>query len=83
VAGHVLRSDEVRLEGQLSLSMLSSKPRHINGADITGAQTARIVESHPDFAVIEVTCSCGATMYLKCEHTEIGPPANEPNPVSQ
>jgi len=28
----------------------------------------RIVESQPEFAVIEITCSCGTGIYLRCEY---------------
>ncbi|MHC4748205.1 MAG: hypothetical protein ACYS18_12960, partial [Planctomycetota bacterium] len=29
---------------------------------------ARILESRPDFAVIEITCSCGKKTNLRCEY---------------
>jgi hypothetical protein len=76
-AGHILRSDEVRLEGQLNISVLPSEPRH------AGAQTASIVQSNPEFAVIKITCSCGATMYLRCEYSKESSSVKDSNPVSQ
>jgi hypothetical protein len=82
-AGHILRSDEVRLEGQLNLSVLQSEPRHTSTAMNAGAQTASIVQSHPEFAVIEITCSCGATMYLRCEYSKERSSAEDTNLVSQ
>jgi hypothetical protein len=81
--GHVLRSDEVRLEGQLNLSVLQSEPNHTNAAMNAGAQTASIVQDHSEFAVIKITCSCGATMYLRCEYSKESSSAEDSNSVSQ
>ncbi len=82
-AGHILRSDEVRLEGQLNLSVLPSEPRRTSAATNAGAQRASIVQRHPEFAVIEITCSCGATMYLRCDYSKESSSAEDSNPVSQ
>jgi hypothetical protein len=62
-AGHILKSSEVKLEGQIRLD-----PR-FRGDRLAPAQAGvRIVESHPEFAVIEVVCCCGARTYLKCQY---------------
>lgn len=31
---------------------------------------ATIVENHEDFSIIEVICSCGEKLYLKCNHPQ-------------
>jgi len=63
-AGRILKSSEVKLEGQIRLD-----PRFRGDHDSIGAQAGvRIVESNPEFAVIEVVCCCGAKTYLKCQY---------------
>lgn len=68
-AGHILRSDQVKLEGTVRVGtaqvIANEQGNRSRGAE---AQQVRIVENHPEFTVIEVTCSCGARTYLKCEY---------------
>jgi len=62
--GRILKSEEVKLEGRIQLNAArprsSTRPRR--------AAQARIVENHPEFAIIEITCCCGARTYLRCEY---------------
>ncbi len=74
----IFRSDEVKLEGQVRLKMrqpqFSSQPSSPKAA---GQQaTVEIIESHPEFALIELTCLCGEKILLRCEYAgaEIYPP---------
>jgi len=32
------------------------------------AEQVRIVERHDDYTVLEVACSCGAKLFVRCEH---------------
>lgn len=41
-------------------------------ADVAGP-SVRIAQNHPQYAVIEVTCSCGKTTYIRCEYGEAKP----------
>jgi len=69
-AGHILKANNIKLEGQFHLDLAQAGPsptKEKNTASTTS--TAHIVESHPEFAVVEVTCSCGTRTYLKCEYT--------------
>jgi len=70
---HVLRSDDVELEGQYRLGLLpdefKASAQGPNSAVMVAPQ-ARIVENGPTYAVIEVTCSCGAKVCLKCEYSD-------------
>ncbi len=71
-SGHILRSDDVELDGQYHLGLLPGElevPRSGHKNLIVAAQ-ARIVENDPKYAVIEVTCSCGAKVCLKCEYSD-------------
>ncbi len=68
----ILKSDDVELDGQYHLDLApeesgACEPAH-TGA-IASSPQARIVENHPEHAVVEVTCSCGAKVYLKCEYS--------------
>jgi len=67
--GRILKSDDVKLEGQFLLDVAKA------GSDLPKQQIAassapqvRILENHPEYAVLEVTCSCGRKMSLKCEY---------------
>jgi hypothetical protein len=37
------------------------------------APSVRIAQNHPQYAVIEVTCACGKTTYIRCEYGEAKP----------
>ncbi len=77
-AGRILKSNDVKLEGQFHLDLTHT------GSDLPKQQVAgssapqvRILENHPEYAVIEVTCSCGTKMSLKCEYA--GAPEQVPD----
>jgi len=68
-AGRILKSNDVKLEGRFHLDVTqagSSLPKQ-QAAASTEPQV-RILENHPQYAVIEVTCCCGRKMSLKCEN---------------
>lgn len=73
-AGRILKSNDVKLEGQFHLD--ASKA----GLDLpkqeiepSSEPQVRILENHPEYVVIEVTCSCGARVSLKCEYAGVTP----------
>jgi hypothetical protein len=68
-AGRILKSDDVKLEGQFHLDLMkaASNLPHPAAAVLTEPKV-RIVENNPEFAVIEITCSCGNAMQLRCEY---------------
>jgi hypothetical protein len=77
-AGRILKSNDVKLEGQFHLEVTS------NGSHMPEPQAAaslephvRVLENHPQYAVIEVTCGCGRKMSLKCEYATAS--AQEPD----
>ncbi len=74
-SGRILRSDDVELDGQYHLGLSPAEfeaPGSGHNKSIMAAAQARIVENDPKYAVIEVTCSCGARVCLKCEYSEPG-----------
>jgi len=63
----VLKKDEVTVEGQRHLDVAGSRTNMQQGrVAAASAAQARVVENSSEFAVIEVTCSCGKKTHLKC-----------------
>ena len=70
-AGRILKSNDVKLEGRFHLDVAQV------GSDLPEQQAVasakpqvRILENNPQYAVIEVTCSCGSKMSIKCEYAK-------------
>ena len=68
-AGWIIKSKDVKLKGRFLLDVTKV------GLDSTKQQVAalsepkvRVLEIHPQYAVIEVTCGCGTKMSLKCDY---------------
>jgi hypothetical protein len=68
---HVLKANEVRFEGafQLGLTPGASAPCDKRSGGSVSPRI-RIAGNHPDYAVVEVTCSCGKTTYVRCDYKE-------------
>ena len=67
----VLKANEVEVSGTYSLSTgMSSGPGAQGAAQVLGTPQARIVEQHPQYAVLEITCACGHTMQVKCDYSQ-------------
>jgi hypothetical protein len=78
-SGRILKSDDVELEGRYHLGLLQDKFERGEAAqtdDATAAPQAQIIENHTDHAVIEVVCSCGAKVYLRCDYAGAQTPEN-------
>ena len=74
IAGRILKGRNVKLEGVFKLeidnaSQASGDANNVNTATLQ----ANIVENHPDFAIIEVICSCGAKTHIKCQYNTAQP----------
>jgi hypothetical protein len=69
--GHIIKGEDVKLEGQFRLDVTNVQspiggPKQTS-QDLVTPQ-ARIAKSQPEFAVIEITCSCGKRTDLRCEY---------------
>ena len=66
---HVLKASQVQFVGPLQLGLTSDGVPQTGGlsGDATPARI-RIAESHAEYALVEVTCSCGRTTYVRCEY---------------
>jgi len=71
--GHVLKANQIRLEEPVRLSIGgTSGPHHSGTAATEPPAHIRVTESNPDFAVLEVTCSCGRVIHVHCEYARAG-----------
>lgn len=69
----ILKADEVALEEPLQLSIAPAAAccGHKPGA-ASAAPSARVAQSHAEYAVIEVTCPCGQRTYIRCDYATAG-----------
>jgi len=88
-AGRILKSNDVKLEGRFHLDAGHGDAGQgdsgqgdsglANGRNVASAPAqVRVVENHPEFAVIELTCCCGAKTSVRCEYTDV--PSAEQRP---
>ncbi len=78
-AGNILKSSDVKLEGRFHLdvdpiNVPSSQEKAVHSA----TPQVRIVESCPQFAVLELTCPCGNKSYIRCEYDNAQSVNHEP-----
>lgn len=69
-AGHILKADSVKLEGRFHLDARQAGPSPAKEKTAVSEPAVRVVENKPEFAVIEITCSCGTKTHIKCEYTD-------------
>ena len=68
-AGHILRGDNIKVEGKFQLDATQSGTGSPRTAVVySGKPSVSVVETNSEFTIIEVTCSCGAKTSVKCEH---------------
>lgn len=66
-----MKSDDFKLEGQFHLDIAQAgldSPKQTMPA--SSAPKIRMLENHPEYAVIEVTCSCGTIISIRCEYAD-------------
>ena len=66
----ILKGSEVKVEGQFTLDVMQieqDSPKKTSTGQVE--PQVRILQSEPEFSVIEITCSCGESMNLMCEYT--------------
>jgi hypothetical protein len=76
----ILKSDEVEIDGMCHLGIghsVSSAQLNRNN-NITAAK-AKILDNNNEYALIELTCSCGQKTLVRCEYGEtIAAKGNQP-----
>jgi hypothetical protein len=78
-ARHILKANQVAFDGPLHLGLDPAERSHSTTPQCASAgPSARVTQSHPQYAIIEVTCACGKTTYIRCDYA-----AASPAPVAQ
>lgn len=69
VSGHILKGENIKVEGQFQLGLEQSAPNSVVQRNKThNTAQAKVVETNPEFAVLEITCSCGTKTHVRCEY---------------
>ena len=68
-SGRILKADDVEFVGRFHLNVEKTTPGSVKtSARHTGPARVQMVENHPEFSVVEITCPCGTKTYLRCEY---------------
>jgi len=88
--GHILRRRTFQVGGAHRIDLTPSCRAMPAGDCLSESRVpaqANVVERHPQYAVVEVTCACGSKMYVRCDYARTSPQApseaSEPDPVNQ
>ncbi len=64
----ILKSGEVDVVGQFALELGNAPPPGQNKSSPAGIAKVRILENQNEYAVMEVTCSCGRKTVIRCDY---------------
>ena len=71
-ANRILKSEDVEIEGRLNLDLGNAGQTSQNAKHATvGITKVRILENQNEYAVIEVTCSCGRKTIIRCDYSNV------------
>ncbi|MHC4264649.1 MAG: hypothetical protein ACYSUK_01805 [Planctomycetota bacterium] len=76
-ASHIIKGDQVQFDGafQLNSAAPARQPvRKTSAPTPSMPAQAVIVEQNNEFAIVEVTCSCGKKIPVKCMYAKQTPP---------
>jgi len=70
--GRILKGNDVKLGGRLQLATVplgqKALPQSARLEKTIASPTVTILQRHPEFALLEITCRCGTKMCLRCEY---------------
>lgn len=71
-ATRIIKADDVKLDGKFQVNGSQPCQVHTQKQNSPAFQIAgvNIVESNQAFAVLEITCSCGAKAHVKCHYND-------------
>ena len=78
-SSRILKASDVKVEGKFTLDVVQ-----IDSGSSKQTSTAlvepqvRIVKRESEFSIIEITCSCGETINLRCEYAAAKAPETPP-----
>jgi hypothetical protein len=72
----VLKHHRVQVSGSVCLSPVggaarTGSPPRAGASRAPMPQQARVVESNSEYAIIEVTCSCGSKTHVQCNYAHL------------
>ncbi|MBN2313793.1 MAG: hypothetical protein JXM79_07675 [Sedimentisphaerales bacterium] len=70
-SGRILKSEDVVFGGQYHLGMGKvqiGRGESPGKSAVSAPAQVRILENHPNYAVLEITCTCGAKICVRCEY---------------
>ena len=70
-SGQILSSKDVVFDGQYYLDparIMTGKIKTQKRDPLADSARVCILENHPEYAIIEVTCTCGVRMCLRCDY---------------
>ena len=68
----VLKATEVAVDGHFRLELTQDDDTRPTNQAASQEPVARIVENKSDGALIEIVCSCGEKIHLRCEYANAG-----------
>ncbi len=80
--GHILKSETFKVGGSRRIDLTPSGRVMSAGnpsSEPPAPAQAHVVERHPQYAVVEVTCACGSKMYVRCDYARTAQ-ADAPEP---
>jgi hypothetical protein len=76
MSNRILKAGDVEVEGKFTIELVPVEPGDSKQAPAALVEPqVRILESKSEFSVIEITCSCGEKINLRCDY----PPAKAPD----
>ncbi len=70
-AGRVLKANDINIQGSVCLGLGQSPKKQVPAGSVAACTpNAGIVEKTADFAVIEITCSCGTKTRIRCDYAD-------------
>jgi hypothetical protein len=67
----LLKKGQVKFGGSVQLKGGAGVVEPSSGPGGPTAQQARIVESNNEYAIIEITCSCGQKTHVQCNYSNL------------
>ena len=67
----VLKLQQIKAEGRCRLPIRipgSAGPSVVRPAGGSGTPQVKLVENTPEYAILEVTCGCGQSLYIQCQY---------------
>ena len=66
--GRILRSEDIQLAEPLALNDSMRPVSQTPASQDNDQAEVRMIEEHPDYVIIEVVCSCGKKMQIRCNY---------------